>query len=97
MSFLDQIQACLHGYLDEDTCNEIFLRTGMMAELEAVNLYETMAMSTSNKKIKNILLSISEEEKVHVGEFQHLLKKLDHEYAVALETGASEVVEKVGK
>jgi len=97
MNFFDSIQACLHGYLDEDTCNKIFLRTGMMAELDAVNLYETMAGSTSDKKIRKMLLDISKEEKTHVGEFQYLLKLRDEEYAQEQLAGAVEVEKMFGE
>lgn len=55
------------------------LRAGMIAELDAVNLYEQMANMTKNTKIKKILLDIAREEKTHVGEFNELLLKFDKE------------------
>jgi len=57
---------------EEDVDKEI-LRLGMIAELDAVNLYEQLAAKTKNKKIKEVLLDIAKEEKTHVGEFQTLL------------------------
>ncbi len=41
---------------------------GIIAELDAINLYEQMANMTENEKIKKILLDIAKEEKTHVGE-----------------------------
>jgi rubrerythrin len=73
----EQIRACLNGEItDDDVCNEIFLNTGIMAELEAINLYETMAAKTENEKIKELMRDISDEERVHVGEFKSLLYEI---------------------
>ena len=69
------------------------LRLGMIAELDAVSLYEQLAAMTQNRQIKNILLDIAKEEKTHVGEFQALLLKLDKEQSEELEEGKKEVEE----
>ena len=69
------------------------LRTGMIAELDAVNLYEQMAALTQNEHIRKALLDIAREEKTHVGEFQALLLKLDEEQAKELEEGRKEIEE----
>jgi len=53
--------------------NKEILRAAIIAELDAVNLYEQMAALTDDKHIKTILLEIAKEEKTHVGEFQTLL------------------------
>jgi len=55
------------------------LRAAIMAELDAINLYEQMAATTENKNIREILLDVAKEEKTHVGEFQALLLKEDKE------------------
>ena len=73
------------------------LRTGIIAELDAINLYEQLSAYTQDKNIKKILLDIAKEEKTHVGEFQALLLKLDKEQAKELEEGKEEVEELVGK
>lgn len=73
-----------------DIDNEI-LRVGMIAELDAINLYEQMAALTTNKNIRKILLDIAKEEKTHVGEFQALLLKKDKEQVKELEEGRKEV------
>jgi len=69
------------------------LRAGIIAELDAINLYEQMAALTTNKNIKKILLDIAREEKTHVGEFQTLLLMEDKEQAKELEEGRKEVEE----
>jgi len=78
---------------EEDVDKEI-LRLGMIAELDAVNLYEQLAAKTKNKKIKEVLLDIAKEEKTHVGEFQTLLLGIDKEQVRELENGRKEVMEK---
>jgi rubrerythrin len=80
----------------EDIDKEI-LRVGIMAELDAVNLYEQLAAMTENKNIKIILLDIAKEEKTHVGEFQTLLLQLDKQQVKELEEGRKEVEEELGK
>ena len=89
--FLKAIEVCVNGKLDEKTCNKIFLQTGIMAELDAISLYQTMARITKNKKMQEILLDVAREEKTHVGEFQYLLRKNDKEFDTELKKGAKEV------
>ncbi|GAB6274500.1 MAG: hypothetical protein STSR0004_13630 [Peptococcaceae bacterium] len=69
------------------------LRVGIIAELDAINLYEQMAAMTENENIKKVLLDIAKEEKTHVGEFQTLLLKEDREQEKELEEGKEEVEE----
>lgn len=69
------------------------LRVAIIAELDAINLYEQLAALTANKNIKTIFLDIAKEEKTHVGEFQTLLLKIDEEQARELEEGRKEVEE----
>jgi len=38
------------------------LRLGMIAELDAVNLYEQLAAMTQNRQMKKVLLDIAKEE-----------------------------------
>ena len=80
------------GNLDKE-----ILRAGIIAELDAINLYEQMAAMTENENIKEILLDIAKEEKTHVGEFQALLLKEDREQLEELEEGKKEVEELTGK
>ncbi|MGQ4914568.1 MAG: ferritin family protein [Candidatus Asgardarchaeia archaeon] len=73
------------------------LRAGLIAELDAINLYEQMAALTSNENIKKVLLDIAKEEKEHVGEFLALLLSFDKEQEKELEEGKEEVEELLGK
>lgn len=66
-------------------------RLGMIAELDAVSLYEQLAAKAQNKKLKAILLDIAKEEKTHVGEFQALLLETDKEQVQELKEGQKEV------
>ena len=69
------------------------LRAGMIAELDAVSLYEQLAAMTTNPKIKKVFLDIAREEKTHVGEFEALLLQIDQEQKKELEEGKKEVAE----
>jgi rubrerythrin len=55
------------------------LRSGMMAELGAINEYEDMSKSAKDPKIKRIIQNITAEEKIHLGEFENMLLKADPE------------------
>ena len=69
------------------------LRLAIIAELDAVSLYEQMAAVTENQNMKTVLLDVAKEEKTHVGEFQALLLKEDAEQERELEAGKEEVAE----
>ncbi|MBO3809879.1 MAG: rubrerythrin [Candidatus Brockarchaeota archaeon] len=73
------------------------LRVAIIAELDAVNLYEQLAQAADNRDVKKVLLDIAREEKTHVGEFQALLLKIDREQAQELEKGRKEAEEITGK
>lgn len=89
---LSKIPINLERIAKEDLENEI-LRAAIIAELDAVNLYEQMAALTENKTIKKILLDIAREEKTHVGEFQALLLRTDKQQEKELAEGKKEVEE----
>jgi rubrerythrin len=89
---LSKIPVDLEKIKKEDLDKEI-LRVGIIAELDAINLYEQMAAMTDNENLKDILLDIAKEEKTHMGEFQALLLKEDEEQAKELEKGKKEVEE----
>lgn len=76
----------------EDVDKEI-LRAALIAEYDAINLYEEMAALAKNTHIKTVLLDVAKEEKEHVGEFQALLLSFDKEQVDALEEGKQEVDE----
>ena len=87
---LSQSPIDLKKVKQKDLDNEI-LRLGMIAELDAVSLYEQLASYTKDKKIKEVLLDIAKEEKTHVGEFQALLLIRDKEQLKELKEGEKEV------
>ena len=89
---LSQIPINLEKLKKEDLDKEI-LRVGMIAELDAVSLYEQLAAMTEKEAIKKVLLDIAKEEKTHVGEFQTLLLQIDPEQVSELEEGKKEVEE----
>jgi len=72
------------------------LRVAMIAELDAISLYEQLAAVTENENIKKVLLDVAKEEKTHIGEFQTLLLKEDKEQSDELEEGKKEVEEMTG-
>lgn len=93
---LSKIPINLEKINKEDLDREI-LRAGMIAELDAISLYEQMADLTQDENIKNVLLDIAREEKTHVGEFQTLLLERDKEQVQELEKGKKEVEELKGR
>jgi len=93
---LSEIPRNLEKVKKEDLDREI-LRAGIIAELDAINLYEQMAAMAQNEDIKKVLLDIAREEKTHMGEFQALLLKEDKEQVKELEAGRKEVEEEIGE
>lgn len=66
------------------------LRFAIQAELDAINLYEQLAEKAFDPVIKDILLDVAYEEKVHVEEFEELLEELDEEMEDAEEEAEKE-------
>lgn len=83
--------------ISKENLDKEILRVGIIAELDAINLYEQMAAITEDAEIKRILLDIAKEEKTHVGEFQALLLMKDKQQEKELEEGKKEVEELRGK
>jgi rubrerythrin len=73
------------------------LRLGIIAELDAISLYEQLAENASDERIKEVLLDVANEEKEHVGEFKTLLNGLDKDQVKMEEKGAKEVKEMLNK
>ncbi len=93
---LSKIPLQLQKVKTKDLDKEI-LRAGIIAELDAVSLYEQLAAMASKASIRKILLDIAREEKTHVGEFQALLLQEDREQQEELRAGAREVREKTAR
>ncbi len=89
---LSKIPTNLEKSSKEDIDKQV-LRLGIIAELDAINLYEQLASMTSNEDIKKVLKDIADEEKTHVGEFQAMLLKLDKKQGEELKKGEGEVKE----
>lgn len=79
------------GKVSKKYVDREILRVAVIAELDAISLYEQLAAATDNEGIKKILLDVAKEEKTHVGEFHTLLLKEDKEQVEELEKGKEEV------
>ncbi|MFH1662620.1 MAG: demethoxyubiquinone hydroxylase family protein [Chloroflexota bacterium] len=79
--------------VDKNDLDREIMRVAVIAELDAINLYEQMASLTRNENLKKVLLEVAREEKTHVGEFQALLMKTDKEQEKELAAGKAEVEE----
>jgi rubrerythrin len=79
--------------VSKDDADKEILRYSIIAELDAISVYEQMANMTGNEELKRVLLDVAAEEKVHMGEFQTLLLRLDEEQVKGLEDGKEEVEE----
>ncbi|MEA2020719.1 MAG: ferritin family protein [Patescibacteria group bacterium] len=77
----------------QENIDKEILRLGIIAEYDAVSLYEQMAEMTNDEEIRAILLDIADEEKEHIGEFQTLLLARDKELGEKMEEGKREVEE----
>lgn len=71
------------------------IRFSIAAEYEAIQIYQQIAESQDNKLVKKVMLDIANEEKVHAGEFLHLLKELSPDEEDFYEEGANEVDEMI--
>ncbi len=69
------------------------IRLGLIAELDAIDLYEQLAELTDDPMIKKVMMDVAKEEKEHVGEFQALLLARDKEQVEEMEEGRKEVEE----
>jgi len=69
------------------------IRMALAAEEEAVHMYEAMADATDNTLAAKVLQDIADEERVHAGEFQELLRRLLPDEQQLLKKGTEEVKE----
>jgi hypothetical protein len=73
------------------------LRTAIIAELDAANLYEQMAHDSQDDDVRDVMLDVANEEKQHVGEFEFLLEHLDEDFERYEDKGEEEAKELTGK
>jgi len=81
------------GFEKVENSDAELARIGLIAELDAVNLYEQLAAKAKDEKLKKVFLDIAKEEKTHVGEFLEMLLKYDKEQAKELENAKKEIKE----
>ena len=83
------------GNIRKEEINKEILRAALVAELDAISLYEQMADMTDNSEVKRVLLDVAKEEKTHIGEFQTLLLRIDKQQVEELDAGREEVEEEL--
>lgn len=93
---MSKIPIDLNRIKKENLDREI-IRIAMIAELDAVSLYEQLESMTDNPNIQVVLQDIAIEEKTHVGELQTLLLQFDDEQEKELIKGRDEVEELLKK
>ncbi len=92
---LSQMPFDMKNVRKDDVVKEI-LRLAIIAELDAISLYEQLAAATDREDVKKVFLEIAGEEKTHVGEFQAMLLREDSEQVTELDKGKKEVEELLG-
>jgi len=75
----------------QDKTDMQILRLAMIAELDAISLYEQLVSNTKNDEITKVIESITGEEKTHLAELESLLIKFDEEQLTQLSQGEDEV------
>lgn len=73
------------------------IRIDIAGEIEAIHLYQAHAQATDNELVKDVLLDIANEERVHAGELQRLLDLLLTDEVQLRAQGAAEVDAAVAK
>ena len=73
------------------------IRFMISAEYEAIQLYMQLAESTDNKLVKDVLVDIADEERIHAGEFLRLLYELAPDEKKLYADGQEEVQELIDK
>lgn len=83
--------------IDASNLDKEILRVAIMAEYDAINLYEQMSSLAKSNDIKKVMLDVAREEKEHVGEFQTLLLRMDKQQVDEMSGGTEEVEELTGE
>jgi rubrerythrin len=87
---ISRLKGVLNKIKPEDVDKKI-LRSTIIANLDAINLYDEMVAFAKNKHIKTVSLDVANEKKEHVSKFQTLLLTFDTEQVKALMEGKKEV------
>lgn len=64
--------------LSQKSANQELIRAGIIAELDATNLYQSQIENTTDEESKKVLKHIMDEEKEHIAELVCVLIKQDH-------------------
>lgn len=83
--------------IDASNLDKEILRIAIMAEYDAINLYEQMSSLAKSNDIIKVMLDVAREEKEHVGEFQTLLLRMDKQQVDEMSGGTEEVEELTGE
>ena len=86
-----EVNPSLLKELSPKQANLQMLRFSIIAELDATNIYEQFADITDNEKIRQVMLDVANEEKVHVGEFEKLMQEIDPDYERLEREGEEEI------
>ena len=70
-------------------------RLAIIAEQEAIALYDKIAEMVPDPAVKQLMKDLSDEEQVHVGELLKLVGKMDPDDPMKIEEGESEAEEKI--
>lgn len=63
--------------LSQKSTNQDLLRSGIIAELDAISLYQSQIENIDDNESKKVLTHIMDEEKEHVAELSCILMKQD--------------------
>lgn len=78
--------------LDAEMTSTDIIRQLLIEEQDAIISYTERAEQVTDPLIREVLLDIAEEEKVHVGELTELLYRFDGQQEIAQQEGAEEVI-----
>lgn len=78
----------------KELSDEQIARLAMIAELDAISFYEGLAEMAKDETLKETLLDVANEEKVHFGEFLSAVVEKDWKF---IDEGLREVCERAEK
>ncbi len=68
------------------------IRFSIASEFEAIQLYEQLRDSIDDNDCKKLLEEVSEDERVHVGNFLYILEKISPDDKKSIEEGKKEAI-----
>lgn len=69
----------------------------IIAEWDAIHLYQAAAEATQNSTVKDLMLHLAEEEFKHVGELEQILSSLDETTEEVIDEGKKEFKKRTQK